>query len=166
MYLYFDINRLSWPSPPTLLSFWSQMAPFFFSFSVPNLETVQGHLQVKYLASVFESDFNWDYFMFSNSNVKLTLLEALNNDGPRRTGLCLNEAGNELLEKFHRSCFCICPILILSCTYLDGWCWVNLPFKFTTMNLIDDTPTEFGLLLMRPFLVTNIHVSHLGPLFK
>ena len=34
------------------------------------------------------------------------------------------------------------------------------------MNLIDDTRTEFGLLLMRPFLVTNIHVSHLVPLFK
>ena len=68
-----------------------QKSHILLSFSFPNSETVQGHLEVviKCLTSLFESDFNWDYFMFSNSNVKLTLLKALNNDGLRRTALCL-----------------------------------------------------------------------------
>ena len=79
---------------PTHSSFFLKSNGSFllFLFSAPNLETVQGHLQVviKCLTSVFDSDFHWDNFMFSNSNVKLTLLEALNNDGPRRTALCLS----------------------------------------------------------------------------
>ena len=40
--------------------------------------------------------------MFGNSDVKLTLLEALNNDRPTRTALCLTEARNEFLEQVHR----------------------------------------------------------------
>ena len=125
--------------------------------------SVQGHLEVviKCLASVFESDFNWDYFMFSNSDVKVTLLEALNNDGSRRTALCLTEARNEFLEFKSIAYFCICLIQSpSSCSYLDRRCWVNLAFKFTTMNLIDDTPAKFGLLLMRPFLVAPTFMYH------
>ena len=108
--------------------------------------------------------------MACNSNAGLILEEALNNDHPRRRALCLRREDRGL--SFQNKSIVqlpICPIRFLLVFGQRSPCRVKPPFKFTTMNLIDDTRTEFGLQLMRLFLVTNIHVSHLGPpppLFK
>ena len=102
--------------------------------------------------------------MACNSNAGLILEKALNNDHLRRRALCLRREDRGM--SFQNKSIVqlpICPIRFLLVFGQRSPCRVKPPFKFTTMNLIDDTRTEFGLQLMRLFLVTNIQCITPGP---
>ena len=95
---------------------------------------------------VFETDLIWDIIMACNSNAGLILEEALNNDHPRRRALCLRrEERGMSFENKSIVQLPICPIRFLLVFGQRSPCRVSPPFKFTTMNLIDDTRAEFGL---------------------